>query len=94
MNIIYKYPLTGVQTILDLPIGARVLTVQMQGDTPVLWALIDQDEDITAKRIFLSINTGVSFETPGVWAYLSTVTSDNGIVWHIGEIKSAWEGAS
>lgn len=86
MNTIYKYPLTGAQTRLNLPIGARLLTVQMQNNTPVLWALIDQDESITASRIFLSVNTGTSFEIHAALDYISTVTSDNGIVWHIFEV--------
>lgn len=39
---IYKYPLevTDVQNI-SLPVGAEILTIQTQNETPCLWALVD-----------------------------------------------------
>ena len=39
---IWKYPIpTSDGTILEMPDGAVVLTVQVQDGTPCLWALVD-----------------------------------------------------
>lgn len=38
---IWKYPLTDVVTTLDIPEGARLLSVANQNDGIVLWALVD-----------------------------------------------------
>lgn len=88
MIIIYKYPLTGPRTTLNLPIGSRVLTIQLQGNTPMLWACINQDEQRTQRRVFLAINTGVSFDGSHL-GYISTIQTNNGLVWHFFEDLSA-----
>jgi len=54
MKTIYKYELinTPVQTI-QMPEGSKILTVQLQGKTPVLWALIDTKKKNKRKTIEL-----------------------------------------
>lgn len=86
MNTIYKYQLDGPYTVLTLPVGARVLTAQLQGERLVVWALIDSSEIRTAVRHFAACNTGGSFEFPGKLDYLATATSENGVVWHVFEV--------
>lgn len=44
MDTIYKYgfPISDLVHI-PMPLGAKVLTVQMQDDGPQIWALVDSD---------------------------------------------------
>lgn len=40
---IWKYPIEVTdQQNVKMPNGAKILTVQMQGDKPFLWALVDE----------------------------------------------------
>jgi hypothetical protein len=63
MKQIWKYPLelTEMQSI-DMPIGAKPLSVGVQGRTPVLWAEVDPDKSLTSVVIQI-IATGVPFGT-------------------------------
>lgn len=70
---IFKYTLgtpgaSGVLA-LSLPKGAKLLTVQMQGDVPQLWALVDPEKpkEIRSLRV---IPTGI--EVGQVSSYLGT----------------------
>lgn len=58
---IYKYPLETVdeQTIL-MPSGAKVLTVQLQGDVPCVWALVNVNSPLQPYR-FDIVGTGNPF---------------------------------
>ena len=86
MYAIYKYPLRfnsiGAETI-DMPVGARILSVQMQGDTITLWALVQPGSKTETVR-FTMIGTG--WELPDDFAtknlYLGTVQYES-LVWHI-----------
>jgi hypothetical protein len=40
---IYKYPLINRRSDIDMPLGAQVLAVQAQFETPTLWALVDPE---------------------------------------------------
>ena len=57
MATIYKYKLQPGRTVLDLPDGAKVLTVQMQGDDACLWALVEPHKP-TGSRFFDVYGTG------------------------------------
>lgn len=49
---IWKYPLEVIDLqIIAVPLGAKILTVQMQGDTCCLWALVDETEPESHKVI-------------------------------------------
>lgn len=56
---IYKYQLrvTDDQE-LELPKGARVLTIQAQRDKPCLWALVDPSELAKERWQFVTLGTG------------------------------------
>ena len=55
---IWKWTLavTGLQTVA-MPRGAQVLSVQMQGGAPQLWALVDEKAP-TEPRTFATYGTG------------------------------------
>ena len=48
---IFKYvlPVEG-EVSLKMPEGAQILTVQTQGDSPCLWALVDPDGSVPEVR--------------------------------------------
>ena len=58
MKTIWKFPIptTDIQEI-SIPQGAEILTVQMQGDMPCLWAIIDTDASLEPRTI-LTLGTG------------------------------------
>ncbi len=94
-RIIFKYPLRGcVQQTLGCGPNAKLLTIQMQGETPTAW--VEQDafawnregttDPVTATSIeVLCIGTGHDFfQSPGM-RYVSTMQHD-GCVWHFYQV--------
>jgi hypothetical protein len=58
MMTIYKYPFPIDDSFtLLLPRGHRILSAEMQGDTPSLWALVDPDAPKVAEQ-FRVVGTG------------------------------------
>jgi hypothetical protein len=81
MKKIFKYTLyLCPKTEVYMPRGAKVLTVQLQGETIQLWALVDESKD-SELRIFNIYGTGhLMPDNPG--KYIGTVQIDS-LVWHI-----------
>lgn len=90
---IWKWTLavTDVQTI-ELPVGAGILTVQMQGGEPQLWALCDENATAKDKRHIAIYGTGnLMPDEPG--EYLATFQMHGGaLVFHAFEVAHAQEG--
>jgi len=59
MRTIWKFPLLIVDDFihLEMPVGSRVLHVDMQGDTPCIWAELDSDAPKEVRE-FLVFGTG------------------------------------
>lgn len=59
MQRIFKYPVlsTDIQT-LNLPLGARILSVQAQKDNVFLWALVDDAETRLSSHTIHVVGTG------------------------------------
>jgi len=94
MYTIDKYPLTLIDTqSLILPRGARILTVQPQHETPVMWALIDPEEPATEKYTIVMYGTGHPIGIdPG--HYISTFQSYSGrYVFHVFTASVTPEGS-
>lgn len=82
--IIHKYKVPSPICTMDLPAKGRFLSVGMQGDEIVLWYL--DGEFGTLKSQILCFNTGQALPDDVMsYVYLGTVTSSNGIVWHVFE---------
>lgn len=64
---------------LDLPKGAKPLSVQIQQGRFCLWALVDTDAEIE-RRLVQRRGTGFEIENPDS-TYLGTVQEDP-FVWH------------
>ena len=97
MKTIYKYPLSLNDSFtLNLPYGHDTLDIQIQNDTPVLWAMVDTENETREVR-FKVVGTGWSIEKAhsnnyfvvddkcsGWYTYVATIQW-RGFVWHIFE---------
>jgi hypothetical protein len=85
MITIYKYPLQPGRTVLEMPKGAHVLTVQMQRDEPCLWARVDTSQQ-NERRAFDVYGTGHQMPDDVRFVYVATFQMDGGaLVWHVFE---------
>jgi hypothetical protein len=88
MNSIWKWTLTPGRTDLHMPADAQVLTVQMQGGQPQLWARVDPAKP-KEWRTFDVYGTGHSMPDDPRMRYVATFQMDGGaLVWHVFE---AWK---
>lgn len=54
VKTIFKYPIEVVDSQeIKMPIGAEVLTVQVQGDIPCLWALVESSVPSESRTILI-----------------------------------------
>jgi hypothetical protein len=81
MKTIYKYTITGRNKI-EMPIGASILSVNMQGRDYCIWALVDTERS-TEARDFEVVGTG--WELDDNMHYIGTCY-DGPFVWHIMEV--------
>ena len=84
MKTIYKYQLLKAICEIQMPIGSRILDVQVQNGVICLWATVDTAL-MPETRIFQIIGTGDS-EVDNCHNYIGTVQQDS-FVWHIFERK-------
>lgn len=81
MRKVYKYVLASDNMRFELPVGAEFCSASMQAGLPVLYFLVDAEEERTEKHYIAAIPTGQP--VPGFMWFLATVVSTNGLVWHI-----------
>jgi hypothetical protein len=84
MKTVYKYPLliADVQEA-RLPLGAQLLSVQMQNGHPCLWALVDTEAPKGYRKIIM---TGTGTPAENVGRHISTFQMNGGaLVWHVFE---------
>lgn len=86
MKSIWKYRLsvTDVQAV-NIPAGAKILCVQIQGGIPCLWAMVDPLERLAQRRvrIFGTGQPARDFEINGI-EYIGTIQMSSGsLVWHV-----------
>lgn len=84
---IWKYPLIegrkqGRKHVIAMPRGAHILSLQRQGMSPTLWALVDPDAE-KVERVFEIVGTGWTVDVSHL-AYVGT-WQDGGFVWHLFE---------
>lgn len=76
---IWKFPLA---TEVVMPVGAKVLTVQVQHDVPCIWAVVDPSADRETRR-FAVVGTGHPVDRKG--PYIATFQLE-GV--HVFEVES------
>lgn len=83
MTRVYKYALPKPDDFvtLELPVGARVLCVQMQGGRPYLWARVDLGVSMEKRRFRLA-GTGHDIDERTIGTYVAT-WQDGPFVWHL-----------
>jgi len=86
MKTIYKYPIKGVGAqAIPMPEGAKILTVQVQGDTPCLWALVEVDAP-PRDRVILVYGTSHPADEAEAERYIGTFQLSGGpLVFHVFE---------
>jgi hypothetical protein len=90
MRAIWKYRIPVRDNFtLELPVGARLLTAQVQNGEPCLWVLTAPRAE-TVKRYFCLFGTGHPMESPGDLTYVGTFQQSGGaFVWHLFERQQA-----
>lgn len=84
MQKIFKYPLevTDEQRI-EMPMGAEILCVQVQGGQPCIWAKVIPD-GAPVKRLFAVYGTGHPMNTKQADQYVGTFQLQGGmLVFHV-----------
>jgi hypothetical protein len=88
-KVIWKFTLeTTDNQVIEMPIGAEILTVQMQGSTPCLWALVNPDVVKEQRRIEI-YGTGheMRYDMRVNQKYIGTYQlAGGGLVFHVFEI--------
>jgi hypothetical protein len=85
MITIYKYQFRiADETIVVMPQGAKILSVQMQNGVPTIWAMVVTESKMK-ERTLRCYGTGHELDTFAIQGtYLATLQI-NGFVWHIFE---------
>lgn len=83
---IYKYPLNAVTyQKVTMPAKSEILTVQVQGDTICLWALVNPDAELKERTIEI-YGTGHLLIDSDSLLYISTfMLESNSLVFHVFE---------
>lgn len=87
MRKIYKYELPvdgGIITIKQSII--KILSIQEQNGIPVMWAIVDPDNEAVEPLEITAIGTGWELPT-GLDDYLGTAQDEFGFVWHYFSLK-------
>jgi len=90
MRTVYKYPVEiNEMFTIELPEDAEILDVQLQGNYPTLWALLDT-ESPTVKRVFRLAGTGHPIPSIEILEHIGTFQMAGGtLVWHVFELMGA-----
>ena len=87
MRKIYKYELPvdgGIITIKQCII--KILSIQEQNGKPMMWAIVDPDNEVVEPLEITAIGTGWVLPT-GLDEYLGTAQDGYGFVWHYFSLK-------
>lgn len=92
-DAIWKYELKAMDNVVLMLRGARVLTAQMQGGNPCLWAVVDTSlrPDDTDVRRFVVQPTGAAIPDDLTFTYIATV-QEGPFVWHVCEATEPLAG--
>jgi hypothetical protein len=84
-KVIWKFPV-NFGGVVSMPAGASILTCQLQGSMPVLWAEVDPNNSLKDNREFSVIPTGGTVPDRG--AYINTFQVGS-LVFHVYEVLQA-----
>lgn len=83
MKKIYKYKLNPVlgEQHLTIPKTRTFLAFDFQGNTPVIWAMVETDSVIDI--VYVSLHFTGDAVGPPMYTHLGTATNSDGLVWHL-----------
>lgn len=82
MKTIYKFTLeVAARQYIMMPMGRRILSVQMQHGKPCIWAEVDSDISMQ-QNVILMRGTGQALGDAERSKYIGTI-QDGGLVWHV-----------
>jgi hypothetical protein len=80
----FNFPISD-RIQIQMPKGAKVLSVQIQHDQPTLWAICNPDAEIETRKFFIC-GTGHPIDLEGK-VYVGTFQMTQGaLVWHLFEV--------
>jgi len=86
--VVYKYKLLIDTNNVKLPLGAKIVHVGNQNETPCMWVLINEKETRFEIRNFAVVCSGVVFDDSRYISPVGTALLDNGaFVVHVFEFK-------
>ena len=86
MVSIYKYKLSDSDELtINMPKGAKILSIQVQAGIPCMWVLVDEMAD-REDRYFQTKGTGQEIPNIEGLTYISTF-QEPPFVWHLFERK-------
>ncbi len=91
---IWKFPLPAPDDVVTLmmPRGAVVLSVQVQHETPCVWALVDPEAPKVPRR-FRWAGTGHPLDLRGFWKFVGTFQLHGGdLVFHLFDLGEGQGG--
>ena len=80
MRSIWKFKIGAIDDIVEMPVGATILSAAVQGQEVYIWAIVDVNAP-TAKRIIRMFTTGSYIQTDGL-EFVGTVFVD-WLVFHV-----------
>lgn len=84
---IFKYPVQFGPFSLDLPYGAKVLSVGVQENQPFLWAQVQEAGNPPETRLFRVYGTGHLMREDEI-AFIGTFQLDGGaLIFHLFEVS-------
>ena len=67
---------------LTLPIGAKILDIQLQHDVPCIWVLHEKPDIMNCQELYNLQWFGTGWDIPDKASHIGTVHR-NGFVWHL-----------
>jgi hypothetical protein len=82
---IWKFNIGLGEQNIRMPLGAKILTAQFQGEFLCVWAMCNPGQKEYETRCFRIVGTGANIDATIPLKYISTV--QNGMfVWHVFEV--------
>ena len=87
MKTVWKFPVQIDDRVnVRLPMGATILTVDMQGDQLCLWALVDPDASLNKVRTLRIAGTGHPITDEAVDHLGTFFLHDRALVFHVFDV--------
>lgn len=87
MKTVWKFPLVVDDAqVIAMPANAHILTVQVQGETPCIWALVNPEMPAEERKILISGTGHERKDLDGLVNYIGTFQLyGGGLIFHVFE---------